>query len=174
MFGDALLRKKEKYLRMRPDILKFNSDLTLGQFKLGIVNSKWGVEDNSNERPNWPLVLIWITAAKRENGPEKFYFQFNLDNYPSEGPTICIWDIENNKALPANKRPKGQVDFARIFRNDWEGGIHLYVPYERHSLATHPDWPLQYPSLSWKSGDCITKALEHLYHILNSIDYEGI
>ncbi len=158
---------------MRPDILKFNSDITVGQFRLGLIEGKWGIENDSNERPDWPFVLIWIAPAIRQNGPEKFYFKFDLENYPSQAPNICIWDNKNNIPLPQDKRPKGQPDFVRIFRHDWEGGVHLYVPYERHALTTHHDWPLQYPNLTWKAGDCITKVLEHLHHVLNNSDYDG-
>ncbi len=159
---------------MRPDTSKFNIDVESSQFKLAAHQGKWGIVDNSSDRPTWPVIFIWVAAAKRANGPEKFYFRFELESYPSQAPNIGIWDIETNASLTQSKRPKGIGNSSMLFRSDWEGAVHLYAPYERHALATHPDWLAQYPSLYWKSSDSISKVLEDIYLTLNSPDYHGV
>ena len=159
---------------MRPDILKFNLDVESSQFKLAAHQGRWGIVDNSNDRPTWPVILIWVAAAERANGPDKFYFRFELDNYPAQAPNICIWDIEMNISLGPHKRPKGVGNSGILFRSDWEGVHHLYAPYERRALATHPNWLSEYPTLYWRSTDEISKILEDIYLTLNNPDYHGI
>lgn len=159
---------------MRPDILKFNLDVENSQFKLAANQGRWGIVDNSNDRPTWPVILIWVAAAERANNSHKFYFRFELDNYPAQAPNICIWNPQTNSSLSAGERPKGTGDVAMMFRSDWHGVQHLYAPYERFALASHGDWPAQYPSLHWKSTDEISKILEDIYLTLNNPDYHGI
>ena len=159
---------------MQINILAFNKDVLDGSFKLAITQEKWGIVDDSDERPTWPFILIWVAAAERENSPNRYYFRFELDNYPSQAPNICIWDYKNNKPLVGTDRPKGVEDAAILFRSDaWEQGLHLYAPYERKALATHPDWLRTYPNMCWKPTDSIIKALENIHETLNSSQYHG-
>ncbi len=160
---------------MRPDALKFNSDVKDALFIIGINEGKWGIENNSDERLTWPFVLIWVSADKRNNAPEKFYFQFELDNYPAQAPNICIWNPILDAPLEQAKRPKGIGDSYFMFRADWENGNHIYTPYERRTISAHAqEWLNGYPNLRWKNTDSIFKILEHLHFTLNNPDYHGV
>lgn len=158
---------------MRPDTIKFTSDLENSRVKEGIFNGKWGILSSENGWPDWPSVFIWISAAERENSPDKYYFKLDLLNYPSQAPLICIWDIANKAPLIESKRPSGGETITMLFRTNWEGGNHLYAPYERRALATHPNWISEYPSLCWKPTDTILKVLEDILYALHSADYHG-
>ena len=158
---------------MRPDVLGFNRHVNNGDFQLAAQQGKWGIVNNDSERPTWPFTIIWVSASPRENSPEKYYFRFELTNYPSDPPDICIWNHETNTPLEAEFRPKGVEDAKMLFRTDWENGLHLYAPYERKGLSTHGNWPNEYPDMCWKAGDSIVKALENIHYTLNSKDYHG-
>jgi hypothetical protein len=154
-----------------PDKQAFLEDLETPDFKLGVLDSKWKlikIEDDN------PIAFIEVSAAPRANSPESYVFRFKIDNYPAYAPEICIWDIDNDCKLVEVKRPSGPDSFKILFRTNWENGDHLYAPYERIGLNTHPDWPSTYKDLCWKSGDCIVKILNDLYRQLQSDRYEGV
>lgn len=158
---------------MRPDLISFNKHIADPSFQLGVEQSKWGILNNSDERPEWPFVLIWIAAAERNKAADRYYFKFDLGNYPAVAPNIGLWKPETNTSLPALERPKGSGNVSMIFRSNWLDGSHLYAPYERTALQTHPDWPSAYPDLMWKPTDKIHKIVNDLHINLNSTEYHG-
>jgi len=143
-------------------------------FSDGETEGKWGIYQKENIGQQWPYVFLWISAAKREGGPEKFSFRLQLDNYPTNAPEITLWDVEQNIRLDHSIFPTGKHNVSGVFRFDWENGNHLYAPFERHAIITHPGWDQQYPNEFWKCTDNITKVSQYLFKLLNSVDYEGI
>jgi hypothetical protein len=157
------------------DLEIFNRDVDSYLFVDGETEHKWGIVNKVDMGQEWPIVYIWIAAASRPLSPEKYYFKFKLDGYPSQAPEICVWDIENKSNISITQTPTGKGNVAIVFRHDgWSNGLHLYVPFERHAFVTHPGWDTVYPNEHWKKSDTIVKITEYLYRLLNSQDYEGI
>jgi len=154
-----------------PDEQAFLEDLKAPDFKLGVIDNKWKLEKLEE---NGPFAYISIFAAFRSNSPDYFTFRFKIDNYPAQAPEICIWDLGNECKLSEALRPTGPDNFKILFRTNWMNGDHLYAPYERKALITHPDWTTKYRELCWKAGDSVVKILNDLFRQLNSSLYGGI
>lgn len=161
---------------MNPNIEIFNEDVLSAGYQSGFSNGRWGILDDSNERPTWPFITIWVSAASREKSPDKYHFKFDLEKYNQGIPTACIWDVEENLPLEDGKRPKMSVPYELVFRTNWQKGQALYIPFDRTCWNTHdPKWKEQYKHLSWKPGeDKIDKYLKYLWKILNGECYHGI
>lgn len=159
---------------MSPDIKQFIRHQSDAGYFNGVVSGKWDIYSSDWASSPEPCVIIWIAASERLNSPEKFYFRFLIKNYPATAPDICIWDVEANEPLSAIRRPKGINNVQMLFRSDWNNGLHLYAPYEREGLRTHPDWLNKYLDMCWKVSDTIYKPLNDLWFNLNSNEYYGI
>jgi len=151
---------------MRPDLALFNEHVNASLFQIGMDKGKWGIcDDDSNTRPEWPCITIWILALDKLNCPDKYFFRFNLDGYPSP-PTAFLWDNIAQKKLEDTKWPKLKSG-SQVFRP----ADYLYLPCDRVGRMSHPEWEQVHADLWWHSGDKITKYLNCLYELLNSKDY---
>jgi len=151
---------------MSPDLKAFVTDSNNADFQIGIDEGKWGIEDFDPQFPYWPTVFIWIQSAVKENGQGKYYFKFDLTDYPEKAPTACFWNITENKVLPFELRPTGNEFVKAAFHSTFYGGNCLYIPCDRNAIVNHPDWPVKYPSLCWRSTFTIVHYLNYVHFLL--------
>lgn len=157
------------------DKKQFTQDIQSYLFTDAIAEGRWDIVNRETIGQDWPIVYFWVECPKAPNDEKKFFFKFNLEDYPNQAPEICIWDMKTNTQLANTERPRGTGDVTMTFRCDWKNGTNLYTPYERVALREHlPNWPNEYPLLSWKSGkDSILKPLEHMHSLLTGGHYNG-
>ncbi len=150
-----------------PDERAFRAHVAGPRFQSGVDRGEWRLIEIE-----WPHALIGVTAAKRANGPPEFVLWFELSGYPTSSPTATPWDLDQKSPLAPEKRPKGdRVGMA--FRSDWNGGVALYVPYDRVAIDSHPNWRTQYPRYVWDATKDITFYLRNVHELLNDEDYQG-
>ena len=151
---------------MSPDLKAFIADTEKADFQIGIEAGKWGIEDFNPQYPTWPIVTMWVQAATKQNQPDKYFFKFDLTNYPAHAPTACIWDIQQNTTLTFALRPNGNEYVTAAFHSTFYGGNCLYIPCDRNAMVNHPNWPHQYPNLYWRSTFTIFTYLNHVHVLL--------
>lgn len=151
-----------------PDLRAFRADANAPSFRAGVVRNDWSIN-----RVSWPIVLITIAAAPRENGPDGFTLRCDFTNYPADAPTASPWDVTRDTALTESQRPKGE-DVGMVFRSNWEEGRALYAGYDRIALVGHPNWVTEHPNAIWTSDRDLTWWVSRIWDLLNSDDYEGI
>ena len=152
---------------LAPDERALRAHLQTGRYQAGVEAGRW--RDLSVE---WPIVIVAVSAAPRPGAPQEFAIRFDLTGYPNTAPTGCIWDMETNTMLPADKRPKGERA-GLVFR--FEGGCGptaMYAPWDRGALYNY-NWAQQAPRLAWHAGRDLTFVLENVHEILNADDYLG-
>ena len=161
-----------------PNKRVFEADVASAEFRNAVVNGWWGLPDKDilPAEMTWPLTILWITAAEREGGPDRFYVALDLAGYRTAAPTGTFWDPATKSMLDSAKRPKGRPGsrFAKVFRTDWEGGRAFYHPYDRVAAQGHPKWPMTQPHLIWTANHTIVDYLVEFHTLLNSGDYLGI
>ncbi|WP_052324153.1 hypothetical protein [Flavihumibacter sp. ZG627] len=155
---------------MKPDLLLFKQHVSEAGFQTGVDNLMWGIVDESPEYPTWPLVVIWVQAASKENYPDRYYFKFELSGYPSQAPTACPWNMEQNTRLSNDNWPKGSKFVSTTFRPEWNPNA-LYAPCDRLAMPGHEGWQTVFPDLWWKPTFKIQVYLHFLHRLLNSGDY---
>lgn len=142
-------------------------------YEIGEHKGLWGMVDNDPLRPTWPLILLWISAAPKSGKPDKYYFRFDFNGYPTNAPTTCPWDIVKNQKLAYESWPTGGAMVSSVFNTGWNGGNSLYAPCDRGGdLPGHPNWAVQYPKYYWQPHFTFIKYLDFLYEILNCGDYQ--
>ena len=149
----------------------FEADLRSAEFCSGVLKEYWGVAAQ-----DWPQVILWIRAARREGAPDRFHVALDLEGYRTAAPTGTFWDPSTETMLHAERRPKGKEGsrFAKVFRTDWKKGRAFYHPYDRVAAGSHGEWRAQQPHLVWTSDHTIVDYLEEIHFILNSDDYVGV
>lgn len=152
---------------MAPDESAFRAHLAGARFQQGVDRGRWRLVTLQ-----WPIAVIAVTSAARQEAPSEFFLRFQLEGYPA-GATAAPWDLENDELLSPEKRPKGER-VERAFRTDWEEGKSLYVPWDRVAFAGHGDWPNKYPGQLWKQEEGISCYLRHTHNLLNDEDYQGV
>lgn len=162
-----------------PDKRLFEADLESAEFRNGMVNGWWGLQDGATPPAatvTWPRTILWIAAAPRVNAPVRFYVSLDVSGYRGVAPTGTFFDPATGSMLDLAKRPKGRPDsrFARVFRTDWEGGRAFYHPYDRVAANSHTDWPSTQPHLVWDANHTIVDYLAEFRALLNSGDYLGV
>lgn len=150
----------------------FNEHLQSFRFREGVITNKWGL--HACDELKWPKIAIWVSAPPRNNGPERFYLLFDLEGYPTNGPTARLWNPETKKNLEDSKRPKGAKDVDMIFRTNWNNGNALYAPWDRLAIKGHTKWKTQFPGLVWTSSHTIVDYLNPTCEALHSDDYHGL
>jgi hypothetical protein len=162
----------------QPDKRLFEADLASADFRNGVINGWWGVpgKDVVPADLEWPRAALWIAAAPRTTGPDRFYVMLDVAGYRAAAPTGTFWDPTTRAILETAKRPRGRADsrFARVFRTDWEGGRAFYHPYDRLAAGNHSDWPSTQPHLVWSASKTIVDYLVEFHGLLNSGDYFGV
>jgi hypothetical protein len=154
-----------------PDESVLRAHLEGVRFQMGVADRLWRLEDLT-----WPRALLTVAAAVRPKAPDEFAFLFDLSGYPEAAPTACIWDSAKNSPLVGSARPRGSRGaILQIFRDDWLEGRALYAPYDRLSLANHPDdWADKWPMSKWTRDRDLTFVLRQIYDELHAVGYVGI
>jgi len=162
----------------KPDQRLFEADLASAEFRAGAQKGYWGLAgtDILEGQPEWPLRVLWVSAAPRSGAPGRYYLQLDLSDYRTAPPTGTFWDPTTMSALALDKRPKGAKDsrVAKVFRTDWEQGKAFYHPYDRVAASGHDKWVTEQPSLIWDSDHTIVDYLEEIHSLLNCGDYLGL
>lgn len=156
---------------MRLDQACFEEHIASRPFQDGVARGYWGT--TPRDGVDWPQVVIWISAPSRPSSPDRLFLRFQLQDYPSKGPTATLWDEEKNSQLTFGRWPKGDGDVGMVFRIDWEGAAGLYAPWDRFAMEKHPDWPQKYPGLGWKASHTIVHYLRLTREVLHTDDYRG-
>lgn len=155
----------------------FKSDLAAAEFLSGAVKGLWG-QVEGGDADTWPMAYLFMSAAKRDNAPDRFYVRLDMTGYRSVGPTGRFWDPDTKQDLAYAKYPKGKPGsrFAGIFRTDgWnDSNKGFYHPYDRVAAASHTEWPAAMPHLVWNSNRTIVDYLEEFQTLLNCGDYIGV
>lgn len=154
---------------MSPDESALRAHLKTARFVSAVKGNKWRIVDD----PNWPILIIAISADIRPNSPAEFFFRFDLQDYPTAAPTAILWDPINQCELPDNHRPKG-TRAHNIFRTVWQDAHCLYAPFDRLAIERHKDWQKTHPEYLWNNNRTLSWLLNHLHQILNNDDYTGI
>lgn len=152
---------------MTPDERVLRDHLGRGPFQSGVDRGWWrlvGIE--------WPHVLIAVTAAPREPGPEEYTFRFECTNYPQTEPTAEPWDSERKGLLDPGRWPTGKFRVADAFNPGWNAHA-LYLPCDRTAIQSHDGWRQQHPHMLWRPDRDITQYLKTLHDYLTSSDYTG-
>lgn len=156
---------------MKPDQKLFCEHINSASFQIGVDRGKWNVTTNELNDLTWPYVVIWIKAIEKDGFPNKYYFRFDITNYPEQAPTACPWNFEKSMRLEFDKWPKGGR-VTNVFNTGWNNGNSLYCPCDRLAQPNHEQqWTTQFPKLWWKSDFTIVVYLEFIYGLLNSTDY---
>ena len=143
------------------------------EFQAGAAAGWWGLV--TDEAVKWPYAVIWIAAPPRPNRPDRYYFRFLLQDYPTLGPTAMLWDPDLKAKLAADKRTKGTGDVAIVFRTDWKEGEVLYAPWDRIAYDDHiaSGWPAKYASRAWKPTRTIVHYLRLTKELFDSDAHHG-
>jgi hypothetical protein len=157
---------------MRLDQACFEEHIASRPFQDGVARNYWGLAPRDGVE--WPYVIIWIDLPARATGPDKLFLRFDLQDYPSKGPTAVPWDSEKNEKLEIAKWPKGDGDVAKVFRTDWEGAVALYAPWDRFTVEKHDaNWLKNYPGFEWNPSRTIVHYLRLTREVLHCDDYRG-
>jgi hypothetical protein len=139
----------------------FQEHLNSPEYESGEIEGRWGVLTNGNG-PNWPISILWIKSLTEG----VFNFKFDFSDYPNLAPTAVIWDVENQRPLAPEIRPKAKKRAVQVFKN-W-GKECNYLPCDRMAFEGHPAWPQEHSSLIWNPRtDTFQKYLNEVYQILN-------
>ena len=140
-----------------PDRRAFKADVAKAAFRLGEAEGYWRLI-----RIEWPIVLVAVAAKSRG----EYVLRLDCTDYPQEPPTGGPWDLERNAILEFNQWPQGER-VETVFRQNWENGSALYMPCDRVSIKTHPNWHTEMPSKIWRPSDGIVQHLEFIHELLN-------
>ena len=155
---------------MTPDESIFRLHTASAEFRQGIDEGMWDIVENKVQMQG-PFVIIWIAARQKPGCPDKYFFRFNLQNYPSVAPTACPWDVDTDQRLPDEKWPKGGPQVSTVFNPNWNKNA-LYAPCDRVAMEGHREvWEKQFPDYWWQPHFTIVKYLNFVYRRLNSSDY---
>lgn len=137
-------------------------------FQDGVARRWW---EESQSGALWPHAIIKLSLPPRQDSSDHLHLRFELNGYPSVGPTATLWDIDRNAILEANRWPKGVGDVAKVFRTDWNNMVALYAPWDRLAIAGHHDWPQLHRGRCWKPSFTIAHYLRFTHELLDSDDY---
>jgi hypothetical protein len=73
----------------------FRAHLRRGRFQSAVDHGYWRVVDI-----NWPEVVIALRGRPRV-GIKEATVRFKLDNYPTDVPTLELWNLDQHMAIPA-------------------------------------------------------------------------
>ena len=149
---------------MNPDEKMLNEHLNGAEFQLGTEDEKWGLVETSID---WPKRIFWVQSSIPPLEQDRYYFLFDLENYPNTAPTSMPWDIELNKGLEFSKWPKGTERINAAFNHGWNNGTALYIPCDRIAMNGHETWRQQFPHVWWSSDKTIVHYLRTIYKYLN-------
>ena len=157
----------------------FERDLASDAFQAGCVRGRWGLLDDTNRLQGvpaiaWPNVVIWIAAAPRLKSPDRYYFYFDLEGYPTAAPTAYCWDTATRKVLSDPQWPRSRDAEELTFRQNWpgNGARALYAPWDRTAQAGH-DWGHLTGQMWNPEKHTIVDYLRLTHELLNADHYTG-
>lgn len=153
---------------LAPDARTLQAHLNSSEFLFGVDQGWW-----KEVRWDFPHVYVEISARTISDQPESFVFQFECSQYPTLAPLAFVWDLAAETSVDVVKRPTGVNHVGLVFRTNWQG-LHLYTPFDRQALSTHPDWPKLHAKTAWNSSFTIQMYVRHLYDLLHSQSYTGV
>lgn len=155
---------------MRPDAAIFHEHIQSAEFQAGVDRGDWGVHQENPEYPEWPIVVLWISALEKPGKPNRYYFRFDLNAYPQVAPTACPWNIATGARLDNGLWPRGSALVSFTFNFGWNATA-LYAPCDRVAMVGHDLWRTQFPDLWWQPSFQITVYLKFIHGLLHSSDY---
>jgi hypothetical protein len=132
--------------------------LASARFRAGELRGRWRLLEFV-----WPHVFVDLVARDRR----RFALRFECSGYPDQPPTAMPWDRLIGKMLSPVHWPRGGR-VSQVFNPGWKNGSALYLPCDRESIAGHPNWYSEYPSLIWKPARGLAQYLEAVHEILQS------
>ena len=154
---------------MSPDERVFRDHVAGIRFLEGVERGRWRIVDDIE----WPVALVAVSAAPRENAPTEYFLRFDLSGYPETAPTATPWNPNTGDVLQQELRPKG-TRVGHVFRADWENGRALYAAFDRVALTSHPNWRTEHPRRVWDSSKDLTWILQKLHEMLSNDGYTGV
>jgi hypothetical protein len=152
---------------MEPDESLFKKHLEEALFQEGVEENRWGLVGTIQEI-NWPYVILWCKSTPHAGaGFNKYYFRFDLKNYPATAPTAIPWDIEKNQRLANELWPSWSERLRKVFNYNWNSGRSLYAPCDRLAMPLHGKWAEKHYTYWWTSDSTIIKYLRFLESLLN-------
>lgn len=155
---------------MRPDTAIADHFFRSPDFESYADQEYWGLHEHDGQYNSWPHVIIWVASTTKPGKPNRYYFRFDLQNYPQVAPTACPWDVTANTRLPSDQWPKGSKLVSNTFNPGWNPNA-LYAPCDRLAMPGHEAWQQQFPELWWQASFTLTVYLHFLHRLLNSADY---
>ena len=152
-----------------PDERAFLEHIASARFLDGVQRGRWRIVDE----PEWPHVVIAVSAANRSGATPEFFLRIDATGYPVSPPTFMPWDPVARGVLDPDRRPQGGRA-AEVFRSDWEGGKALYAPFDRVALQAHGDWAHRYSPDAWNPQKGLARALQLVHECLNEDGYPGV
>ena len=150
---------------LAPDRL-FREDVSGGDFAAGVDRGYWRLRSLA-----WPVALIDVAAAPRQNGPAAYALRFDLTGYP-EAPTARLWDIAADAPLAIAQWPGGGERTLRAFNPAWNPDA-LYLPVDRMALRGHDAWRDIPGTHVWDPAGDVTQYVRLVHELLNEDGYNG-
>lgn len=138
-------------------------------FQAGLDNGYWSLLQ-AREEVEWPIVMIAVKAAVKDNCPDQYVFRFDLSGYPQQAPTACLWDMTNNSPLEPGKWPRGGQSILKVFNPGWKRDA-LYAPCDRKAMEGHESWREPHRGLWWEATFSIVVYLQFIHRLINSGGY---
>jgi hypothetical protein len=145
----------------------FRDDVTSGDFAAGVDRGYWNMLSLS-----WPIALIEVAAAPRENAPDGYVLRFDLSGYP-DAPTAQLWDPQADAPLAVSQWPGGGERTLRAFNPAWNPNA-LYLPIDRLALLGHDAWRAIPGTHVWDPAGDITQYVRLVHELLNEDCYTGV
>lgn len=136
-----------------PHERRLRADLEAPAFQAGAVAGAWRLVSVT-----WPTVLFALPVGGVQLG-----LRVDVEGYPSAAPAGQPWDLQTDRALPAERWPEIGAE-TRPFRRDWSvgNGNAPYIAADRVPLASHPNWAAEHPERAWHSGRDIAFYLSEI------------
>ena len=155
---------------MSPDERVFRDHVAGTRFLEGVERGRWRIVDDIE----WPVALVAVSAAPRENAPTEYFLRFDLSGYPETAPTATPWNPNTEEVLQQELRPKGTQSGPRIpcrlgkraspLRSLRPSCTRLRTPTGERS--TRGEFGIRRRILTW--------ILQKLHEMLSNDDYTGV
>lgn len=120
-----------------------DADLKSSFVQVGVVRGWWTLDE-----VDYPHVAVTFAVPTDLYAPGSLTLKLDCEGFPDIAPTGYPIDPQTSEPLHGEKRPThGRCGMT--FRHDWMGGRALYLPVDRVSFDSHPEWRSQHAHESW-------------------------